>query len=586
MKLSQLHTKVEKSAKDFDSVNATYLIQGGFIDQTLAGVYSFLPLGLRVLNKVEKIIREEMDKIGTEILMSSLSPKTLWETTGRIESVDVLMKTSGANEASKQTSTKEYILSATHEELVTPIAKKFNHSYKDFPFAFYQIQTKFRNEARAKSGLLRGREFRMKDLYSFHTSEKDLMEYYEKSKVVYMNVYKRVGLGDDTYEVRASGGAFTTNYSHEFQTKCEAGEDLIFLDPKSGVAFNQEIAPSKAPTPGQSSKQAQVDQNHQSGSDSHTTQNLEKIRTENIRTMDALAEFLKVAPEQCVKTIIYETDHNELIAVALRGDYDVNEEKLKKILKPTTLRLASAEKIKETTGAEIGFAGIINLPKSIALFADDSIKDLSNFECGANETNYHFINVQWGRDVEKPAQFYDLKIAKFGDINPETGEVYETFKGSEVGNIFPLGTKYSRAFNYTFTDINGKEQHVVMGCYGLGVTRLIGVIVEKFHDDRGIIWPESIAPFQVQLVSLRGGEKKAEELYHKLESVGVEVLWDDTDASPGSKLASADLIGIPYRAVVSKRTGDKIELKKRSRSDSKLVGESELISLLKSALTI
>ncbi len=564
MRYSQLYTKTEKSAKDFDSINATYLIQGGFIDQTMAGVYSFLPLGLKVLRKIENIVREEMDKIGVEMMMPSLSPKKLWEITDRLDSFDVLMKTSGANKVSQQTSTKEFILNATHEEVVTPIAQKFNTSYKDFPFAYYQIQSKFRNEARAKSGLLRGREFRMKDLYSFHTSEADLMNYYEQTKEAYMNVYRRLGLGEDTYEVRASGGAFTDNFSHEFQTKCETGEDLIFLDPQSGLAYNQEIAPSRAPQPDQAAADGQ----------------LEKVETKGITGMDALVEFLNVPPHQCVKTLIYQTGGGELVAAAVRGDYDLNEAKLRGILNAAAIKLANPATVKSATGAEPGYAGLLNLPANIKLLLDDSLNDINNFECGANETDFHYVNVQWGRDLQKPTTFYDLKTAKAGDFNPETGAKYETFRGSEVGNIFPLGTKYSQAFDYTFTDTDGQKKSVYMGCYGIGISRLMGVIVEKFHDENGIIWPESVAPFQVHLISLRGSEAIAAALHDQLTEAGIEVLWDDRDESPGSKFAVADLIGIPYRLVVSERTGEKIELKKRSEAETQLVSEAELLNLL------
>jgi prolyl-tRNA synthetase len=565
MKFSQLHTRTIKEAREYDSVNATLLTQAGFIDQVMAGVYAFLPLGLRVLNKIETIVREEMDKIGTEISMPSLSPMTLWQQSGRLETIDVLMKTTGANEISKRKSTKEYILNATHEEIVTPIAKKFNASYKDFPFAFYQIQTKFRNEARAKSGLLRGREFRMKDLYSFHTSEEELMDYYQKAKEAYMAVYRRLGIGDDTYIVQASGGAFTDNYSHEFQVKCETGEDQVFLDPVSKVAFNQEIAPSRAPVFDQAGEQPQP---------------LHKTLTKGITGMQALVEFLQVDPRRCVKTLIYQTSNGQLIAAAVRGDYDISDEKLRHATGATSLSLASETVVREATGAETGYAGLIGLPDSVKVFVDDSLQGIINFECGANETDYHFTNVNWGRDLPEPETYHDLKVVKPGDISPESNQPYEVFVGSEVGNIFPLGTKYSQAFDFTFADQNGKEQLVQMGCYGIGITRLMGVLVEKFHDEKGIIWPESVAPFRVHLISLRGAEAQAQQLYQNLAQQGVEVLWDEREVSPGIKFADADLIGIPIRLVVSERTSGQVEWKQRNSDTSELLSVEDTLSRL------
>ncbi len=564
MRYSKLPVRTNKDAKEFDSINATLLMQGGFIDQVMAGVYAFLPLGLRVLTKVEDIVRDEMDKIGAEILMPSLSPQQLWEKTGRLHTIDVLMKTSGANKLSAEKSTKEYVLNATHEELATPIAQKFNTSYKDFPFAYYQIQTKFRNEARAKSGLLRGREFRMKDLYSFHTSHEELADYYEKSKEAYMNVFRRLGIGDDTYIVAASGGDFTDDYSHEFQTRCDTGEDLIFLVPQTGEAFNQEIAPSLAPP---------LEQENQE-------KPLEKVKTEGITGIKALTEFLNVPASQCVKTLIYQADDNRVVVAAVRGDYEINEDKLRKVLGASTLTLASEELVRDMTGAEIGYAGLIGLSGEVEIFTDDSLEQLVNFECGANETDYHFINVCWDRDIPRPSRFYDLKIVKRGDLHPSTNQEYEVFAGSEVGNIFPLGTKYSKAFGYTYTAQDGSEQLVHMGSYGIGITRLIGVIVEKFHDEQGIIWPESIAPFKVHLVSLRGGEDQAENLYRQLVDAGIETFWDDREASPGVKFADADLIGIPYRLVVSERTAGQVEWKERRDSAGKLISVEEVLSRL------
>lgn len=418
MRQSKLYTKTRKEAPaDEVSKNAILLTRAGFIHKEMAGVYTFLPLGLRVLKKIEDIVRHHMDTIGNELVMSSLAPRELWEKTGRADIVDVLMKTMPANKASEEKSTNSYILNPTHEELITPIASEYARSYKDLPAAFYQIQTKFRNEARAKSGLLRGREFRMKDLYSFHRDQADLMEYYEKSKEVYMNVYRELGLGDDTFITVAGGGDFTKEFSHEFQTVTEAGEDIIYLDRKNNIAYNKEVV----------------------------------------------------------------TEEN-----ATRLSVDFNS--------------------------------------------------------------------------------------------------LEQVKACEVGNIFPLGTKFTKAFDYTYTDEEGKQAEVYMGCYGIGPSRLMGVIAEKFGDDKGLVWPASIAPFSLHLILISKDKeseatKLAEELYAKLTAAHVEVLFDDREEGAGSKFADSDLIGIPMRVVVSDKSLEKggVEIKERTSESSEIISVEQLL---------
>lgn len=418
MRQSKLYTKTRKEAPaDEVSKNAILLTRAGFIHKEMAGVYTFLPLGLRVLKKIEDIVRSHMDTIGNELVMPSLAPKELWDKTGRGETVDVLMKTAPANKASEEKSTNSYILNPTHEELITPIGAEYARSYKDLPAAFYQIQTKFRNEARAKSGLLRGREFRMKDLYSFHRDEADLMKYYEEAKKVYMDVYRELGIGDDTFITVAGGGDFTKAFSHEFQTIVEAGEDVIYLDRKNNIAYNQEVV---------------------------TEENAERL--------------------------------------------GVNFDSLEQV------------------------------------------------------------------------------------------------KACEVGNIFPLGTKFTKAFDYTYTDEEGKQQEVYMGCYGIGPSRLMGVIVEKFADEKGLVWPASVAPFSLHLIAISKDKeseamKAAEDIYKKLSDAGVEVLFDDRDEGAGSKFADSDLIGIPMRVVVSDKSlqAGGVELKERTSDASEVVTIEELL---------
>lgn len=572
MLYSKIFTKTNKSAKEYDSINATLLIKAGFIEQVMAGVYTFLPLGLRVLNKIENIIREEMDKIGVELLMSSLAPKEIWEKANRLKTIDILFKAEGANELSKALNDATYVLNATHEDNITPIAKKFNTSYKDLPFAVYQIQTKFRNEPRPKSGLLRTREFRMKDLYSFHKDENDLLRFYEVAKKAYFEVYEKLGIRADTYYCAASGGDFTEEFSHEFQTKCETGEDTIFYCKTDDIAYNKEVAPSMAPEP--KSKEKGVLE-------------LKEVFGENIVGVKDLAKFLNIPEEKTTKTLIYESDQGIIVA-SVRGDYDINEEKLKKTAGTKSLNLAAEQTVRDFTGAEIGYAGIINLPedKKYQIYIDESVKYLTNFETGANKTNYHVTNINWNRDLPMPEVFYDIKTAKEGDLHPDCGEKYEVFSASEVGNIFPLNTKFSEAFDYYYTDENGDKKIIYMGSYGIGSSRVMGVIVEKFHDSKGIVWPENIAPYQVHLIGLNLEDKKTktavDSVYKKLEESGIEVLYDDrTEASAGEKFSDADLVGIPHRIVISQKTGSKIEYKNRIEEKAKIISMEDLLKILK-----
>lgn len=553
---SHVFTKSQKSSKEYDSINATLLQKGGFIDQVMAGVYSFLPLGLRVLTKIENVIRSEMDKIGQEVLLPALSPKENWIKTGRLDSVDVLFKASGANEASTTKNDTEYVLNATHEDVLTPHAQKFNTSYKDLPKAVYQIQSKFRNEARPKSGLLRGREFRMKDLYSFHVSEEDQLDFYHNAALpAYVTVFEKLGLGEDTVVALASGGDFTKENSHEFQTKCETGEDTIFYDATSDTHYNKEIAPSKAPvlTPDAQQKER------------------EDIDAPDIIGVEEIAKHLGIEVERTTKTLFYETDKKglEFIAVAVRGGYDINELKLKNIVGCPTMHLASKEMIMERTGAEVGYAGVVDLPEGIPVFYDDSLEGRTNFETGANKTGFHSININFGRDLPEPEKFYDFKVAREGDTHPESGQVYESFKASEVGNIFPLGTKFPDSFDYTYTDENGKEKPVYMGSYGIGSSRLMGVIVEKFHDDKGILWPKQVAPFHVHIINLKkDATRQAEDVAAQCGKAGFEVLLDDRKAGAGEKFADSDLFGIPVRLVISDRLGEQVEWKERASDDA------------------
>lgn len=564
MKLSTLFTKSARQVPaDETSTNAQLLIQAWLINKTMAWAYTFLPLGLRVLRKIEDIIRKHMDLISNEILMPSLAPKELWETTGRINYVDVLMKTSGANDASYSKSSNEYILNPTHEEVVTPLVQQYAKSYKDLPRSVYQIQTKFRNEARAKNWLLRGREFRMKDMYSFHTDEADLTRYYELSKQAYMDSYNELGIWQDTYIAAASGGDFTDGFSHEFQTLLPAGEDLIFIDDTSNECYNLEVCPSQAPSFEQDTE----------------LKAYSEVEWVGIIGVEELAKFLGIEHKSTTKTILFMADHKP-VAVAVRWDYDVNELKLKKILWCKELRMLTTQEIKDLTGAEVGYAGIVNLPAEFTVICDDSIQHRTNFECGANRTNYHSINVNWGRDLPQPVRFYDIKEAKVWDLNPATGNIWRVENACEVGNIFPLNTKFSQAFDYNYINEQGKPQIVYMGCYGIGPSRIMGVLVEKFHDEKGMIWPVNVAPFTHVIIPIGdAGMTKWLELYAQMKSQGIDVAIDDRNEWPWYKFKDADLVGYPYQIVISDKTlehwPNMVEFITRATGEKKIVSVVE-----------
>ncbi|KXK27329.1 MAG: Proline--tRNA ligase [candidate division WS6 bacterium OLB20] len=573
MRYSQLFGRTSKESKQYDSKNATLLTKAGFIDQTMAGVYKYLPLGLRVLTKIENIVRTHMDEIGQELLMTALAPKELWEKTGRL-GIDVLMETRGANDASRKQNDASYILNPTHEDNITPLVAQFVQSYRELPVALYQIQNKFRNEARPKSGLLRGREFRMKDLYSFHVSKDDLMSYYEVAKQAYVRTFEALGIGDKTVIALASGGDFTENFSHEFQTFCEAGEDLLFYDEKTEVYYNREVTPSQAPAV--------------SYPDNEMKERAE-VLGEGIIGVLELAEFLQIPVEQTTKTMLFVADEQP-VAVAVRGGYEVDEGKLKKVLGTRTLRMATDAEV-EAIGSKVGYVGILDLPEHVRVIIDESCDNRLNFECGANRENYHTVNVNWGRDIQKPEQFYDIKVAQEGDINPATKKPYPVHKAAEVGNIFPLETKFSDAFGFTYTDESGASQKVYMGSYGIGTTRLVGVIAEVCNDERGLVWPKQIAPFQVHLVTISKGEDEAykvsENIYGELSEQGIEVLWDDRiDVRAGEQFADADLIGNPVRIVVSQKTLEQksVELKLRSSEDTEMVALEDLVDQIKTLI--
>lgn len=561
MRYSRLCSKTTfNTPHDANSKNAEYLIQGGFIHQVAAGIYNFLPLGLRSLRKINQIIREEMDKIdGQEIAMPLLHPRDLWKKTGRDTTMDeILFRTNG-------TDNKDYLLSPSHEETVTPLIQSYVKSYKHLPVSVYQIQTKFRNEARAKSGVLRGREFGMKDMYSFHETQEDLDQYYEKVKAAYLRIYERCGL--KAYVVKASGGAFSDQYSHEFAVLTPAGEDTILICEKTQEAQNLEVATGKIPE--FQSQEAEKP--------------MQQMPCERELSIQASANAHDVETSKVLKTVVYEVKGGGLIGVCIRGDLNINEHKLTQHLK-AEVRVAPNQKV-TAAGLVPGFISPVDNDK-IPFIGDHSIKSVKNYVTGANQDQIDLINVNQGRDFTI-TEIIDLVQVDERFTCSTSGEPLVAHKGIEAGNIFKLGTIYSQACNFKITNREGQQQYPIMGCYGIGNTRLLGTVVEACHDEKGIIWPKSIAPYQVHLISIgkEGSDavQKADEIYNQLQNEGIDVLYDDTSESAGKKFNNADLIGIPVRIVISSRTleAESSEWKERSKEEAESVALADITSKVK-----
>ena len=557
MKLSRNFTRTTKDIpSDEVSKNAQLLIKAGFIHKTMAGVYSYLPLGLRVINKIENALRLQLDNIGgQEILMSSLSPKENWIKTNRWKEIPeyfCLQSQSGA----------EYRLNPTHEELVTPIAANYVKTYKDlpdfdetnniYPLSIYQIQNKFRDEVRAKAGMLRGREFHMKDMYDFHKTKESQEAFFEKITQTYFKFYNFIGL--EAYKVNASGGVFSEKFSREFQTVCVAGEDWLYIDKSIEEVYNQEVAPCVAPIFDYTKEPEKIK---------------EDLYLESIIGTTALIKLLNIDITRSTKTLFYIDSDKKFVVAVVRSDRSISNEKLQKI-HGKSLTLATNEVVIEKTGAEIGYAGIINLPEDLIVYYDDSLKYMKNFETGTNKTHYHSINICFGRDLKYPDKFYDIKEAIENDVNPNTGSVYVVKRGSEVGNIFDLGQKWVKAFGVKYLDKDNVLQYPYMGCHGIGTSRCMGVIAELHSDEKGLKWPLNVAPYQVHLITHLGKDEEinrkilaeAEAIYSGIgKQVGDvkiysgEVLWDDRNSvSLGVKFKDADLIGCPVQIVITERT--------------------------------
>lgn len=532
------------------------LLRAGFIRQSASGVYSYLPLAKRVLQKVETIIREEMERAGAvELLMPALQPAELWQESGRWDVYGPeLMRLKDRHE-------RDFALGATHEELITSLVRDEVKSYKKLPLTLYQIQTKFRDEKRPRFGLLRGREFIMKDAYSFHASPESLDDVYNKMYEAYSNVFRRCGL--NFRAVIADSGAMGGKDTHEFMVLSEVGEDTIAYSDTSDYAANIEMAPVVT----------------QYVKSDEPAEELKKVQTPDQKTIEQVSAFLNVSPEKCIKSILFKVD-DEYVLVLVRGDHEVNDIKVKNLFEASIVELAMPEETKEIMSCTVGSLGPIGVSSDVKVVADHAIAAIVNGVCGANEEGYHYMNVNPERDFTV-SQYADLRFIQEGDPSPDGEGTIQFAKGIEVGHVFKLGKRYSESMNASYLDENGRTQTMIMGCYGIGVSRTLAAIAEQFNDENGLVWPVAVAPFQLHLISVnpKNNDQRqlADELYEKLQKFGFEVLYDDRDERPGVKFADSDLIGIPVRITVGKRAGEGIvEVKTRRTGEVVEVHVEEL----------
>ena len=543
---------LKEDPADAEVVSHKLLVRAGFIRQLSRGIYDYLPLSLKVVRKIETIVREEMDRAGAqELLLPIASPAELWQESGRWELYGKeLIRFKDRHE-------RDFCLGPTHEEVVTDLVRRIVRSYRELPLNLYQIQTKFRDEVRPRFGLMRGREFIMKDAYSFHADVEDCRREYDNMFQTYKRIFTRCGL--QFRPVEADTGAIGGSQSHEFQVLAESGEDAIVSCNKCEYAANVQKAEIKARRP------AARDLNEKSPE-------LQKVSTPGKKSVLEVAEFLKLAPEKFIKTLVYKTDGQELIAALVRGDHEINEVKLQAVLGSPEVALANEAEVAAAMHVVPGFLGPIGL--KLRVVADLSVQGMRGAVTGANETDAHFIEVDQERDFT-PSAFADLRLAVDGDPCPRCDQGrLETYRGIEVGQVFYLGKKYSESMGATYLDAEGRERPVEMGCYGIGISRLVAAAIEQNNDANGIIWPFSIAPFHVLLLPINYKDKAIQEvsdrLYQELQKRSIEVLLDDRDERPGVKFKDADLIGIPLRLTVGAKGLEKGRVELRWRRDGKV----------------
>jgi len=549
---------------DAEVVSHQLMLRAGLIRRLAAGLYTWLPMGLRVLRKVEGIIREEMNSAGAiELLMPTVQPAELWQESGRWEQFGPeLLRMNDRHE-------RPYCFGPTHEEVITDLARRELKSYRQLPVNFYQIQTKFRDEIRPRFGVMRAREFTMKDAYSFHLDADSLEQGYQAMHDAYTRIFTRMGLRFRA--VRADTGSIGGSASQEFHVLADSGEDAIAFSDGDAYAANLEMAEAVAP----------------SGTRPAPAAVREQVRTPNVRTIAELTAFMAIEASRCVKTLLVEGSDGGVVALVVRGDHELNAVKAQKlpgVLAP--LRMASPEQVRAAAGCEPGFIGPVGLP--VKVYADHAAAHLADFVCGANERDAHLAGVNWGRDLPEPERV-DIRNVVAGDSSPSGRGTLGIARGIEVGHIFQLGRKYSEAMNAAVLDEQGKSVVMFMGCYGIGVTRVVAAAIEQNHDERGIVWPEPIAPFHVSLIpiNLQKSERvraAAERLYGELQTAGFEVLYDDRDARPGVKFADDELLGIPHRIVVGDKGLERgvLEYKPRTGDGAADVPVDSIVQFLRS----
>ena len=537
---------------DAEVVSHQLMLRAGLIRKLAAGLYTWLPLGLRVLHKVERVVREEMDRVGAlELLMPAVQPAELWRESGRWDQYGPELA------RLKDRHERDFCLGPTHEEIITDLARNEIKSYKQLPLTYYQIQTKFRDEIRPRFGVMRAREFIMKDAYSFHRDKECLQRTYDAMYEAYARIFRRLGL--EFRAVLADTGAIGGSLSHEFHVLADSGEDAIAFSDQSDYAANIEMAEAVCPR-----------LTRPAGAEA-----MLKAATPGKRSIEEVSEFLNVAQDRIVKSIAVMSD-DRLHLLLLRGDHELNEIKAQKLPELSGFRFATDEEIEQHLRCRPGYIGPVGLPDEVAVIADRAVVNLNDFVCGANEAGFHYTGVTFGRDLPEPERIADLRKVLSGDPSPDGQGTLRIARGIEVGHIFQLGTKYSQAMKAEVLNENGQSETVTMGCYGIGVSRVVAAAIEQNHDERGIIWPEALAPFQVALTPINMStsaklEATAEHLYETMKNAGLDVLFDDRKARPGVMFADMELIGVPHRIVISERLLEAGRAEYKGRRDAEAI---------------
>ena len=569
MRASQFFIATQKEApQEAELASHRLMLRAGFIKRLGAGLYTWMPLGLRVLRKVEAIVREEMNKAGAlELLMPAVQPKELWEETGRWAVFGPqMLKIQDRHE-------RDFCFGPTHEEVITDIARREIKSYKQLPLNFYQIQTKFRDEIRPRFGVMRAREFMMKDAYSFHTSLASLEETYERMYQAYSNVFTRLGL--EFRAVRADTGAIGGDGSHEFHVLADSGEDGLAYCPSSDYAANVELAEALAPTQARAA----------------ASQEMKLVDTPKQTSCEDVAALLGVELTRTVKAIALIAEGKFFLCL-LRGDHNLNEIKVGKLAGLADFRFATEEEIRAHLNCPPGFIGPVNVGANVTVIADRTVAAMSDFICGANQPKFHLQGVNFGRDLPEPSLVADIRNVIDGDPSPDDKGVLALCRGIEVGHIFQLRTKYAQAMNATYLDEQGQTQVMEMGCYGIGVSRIVGAAIEQGNDERGIIFPASLAPFQVAIAPI-GMDKSdavkeaATKLYNELLTAGVDVLLDDRGERPGVMFAEMELMGIPHRIVIGDRglQAGQVEYQARTSTEAQAIPLNEIVGFITKTLS-